>query len=107
MNKKQIIDISNLVGSDVILGLESTHSVLTSKNKIKRFKNCPRLYTLIVMPKIGCSSKYIYSKVEKFDKIKFAIPKKKMFNPEFLKEMSNSLEPIVLRKYPDLKKIKN
>ena len=106
-NKKQIIEISNLVGSDVILGLESTHSVLTSKNKIKRFKNCPRLYTLIVMPKIGCSSKYIYSKVKKFDKIKFAIPKKKMFNPEFLKEMSNSLEPIALSKYPDLKKIKN
>ena len=30
------------------------------------------------MPKIGCSSKYIYSKVKKFDKIKLnAIPKKK------------------------------
>ena len=37
-NKKQIIEISNLVGSDVILGLESTPSVLTSKIRLKDSK---------------------------------------------------------------------
>ena len=57
INKKQILEITNLIGSDVILGMETTNTILTSKNKIKRFKNCKRLYTLIVKPSFGCSTK--------------------------------------------------
>ena len=107
MNKKQLIEISSYVGSDVILGLDSTNTILTSNNKIKRYKNCKKLYTLIVKPNFGCSTKDIYSRVKKFDKIKFRNPSKKMFDCVFLKKMNNSLEKIVLNRYLTLKRIKS
>ena len=103
---KQIKNIARAIGSDVILGLSNTNTILTSKNEIKKFKNCNKLFTLIVKPKFGCSTKYIYSKVRRFDKAKFLNPKKKMFNIESLKKMKNSLEKIVMNKYPKMKKIK-
>ena len=71
------------MGSDVILGLKPQNSILTSKNKIKKFKDCKRLYTLIAKPSFGCSTKYIYSKVKKFDKAKFKKPSRKMFDIDF------------------------
>ena len=106
IKKKEINEISKLIGSDVILGLNSTNSILTSKNEIKRFTNFKKIYTLIVKPNFGCSTKDIYSKVRKFEKPKLNRPNKNMFNFDYLKKMNNSLELIVLSKYPKLKKIK-
>ena len=105
-NKKGLMAISKLVGSDVILGLNCTYSILTSTNKIRYFTNCKKFYTLIVKPNFGCSTKYIYSKVRKFNKSKINQPNKKMFSLNYLKKMSNSLEPIVLSKYDKLRRIK-
>ena len=106
VNRNQISEITSYVGSDVILGLNPFNSILTSKNKTKIFRNCKRLYTLIIKPSYGCSTEYIYSLVKKFDKAKFNKPTKKMFNPNFLKRMSNSLEKIAFKRYSSLKKIK-
>ena len=107
IDRKEILKITKYIGSDVILGLDSTNSILTSKNKIKRFRKCKRLYTLLVKPSFGCSTKRIYSYVKKFDQPKFNKPNKKMFDRVFLKKMSNSLEQIVLNKYSTLKRIKS
>ena len=107
IKKKQILEITKNIGSDVILGLESTNLILTSKNKIISFKNCKKLFTLIVKPNFGCSTKYIYSRVKKFDKIKFDKPNREMFKFDFLKTMQNSLEQIAFTKYSVLKKIKS
>ena len=107
IDRKELELISKLVGSDVILGLNLKNSILTSRNKIKYFSKHDKIYTLIVKPNYGCSTKEIYSDVKKFDKIKFKKPNKKMFNPDFLKKMKNSLEIIVLNKHSSLKKIKD
>ena len=107
LNSKQIFEVAEYVGSDVILGLDSTNSILTSKKKIKRYKNCKKLFTLVVKPSFGCSTKEIYSYVKKFDKPKFFNPKKKMFNLDYLRKTNNSLENIALKKYPVLNKIKS
>ena len=106
LNTKQILEITDYVGSDVILGLDSTYSVLTSKKKIKRYRNCKKLFTLVVKPSFGCSTKEIYSKVRKFRKPKLNKPSKKMFNLDYLKKMDNSLEAIAFSKYTKLKKLK-
>ena len=103
IKKRKIVEICNLIGSDVILGFNSKNSILTSKNQIKYFKNCKKFYTLVVKPNYGCSTKKIYSKVRKFSRPKLNQPKKHMFNPIFLKKMHNSLEPIVFSKYSSLK----
>ena len=107
INKKEILEIASFAGSDVILGLETCNSILTSKNLIKRFRNCKKMYTLVIKPRFGCSTKEIFSKVNKFDKIRFNRPSKRMFDTDFLKESQNSLEKIVINKHSILKRIRS
>ncbi len=107
INQKQIKVICKLVGSDVLLGLNSTNTIINYKNEIKRFNNQQKIYTLIIKPVIGCSTKRVYAKIRKFDKPKFTKPNKQMFNLQFLKKMTNSLEPIVFSMHRKLKNIKS
>ena len=107
IKKKEIVEISRLIGSDVILGLNSTNSILTSKNDIRYFKNIKNFNVLIVKPNFGCSTKEIYSRVKKFNKSKFKKPNKKMFEINFLKKTENQLESVAFSKYPKLKFIKS
>ena len=107
ISKKEIIIISNSIGSDVILGLRFINCVLTSKNKIRYFKSYKKIYTLIVKPNFGCSTKDIYSKVRKFDRSILNRPNIRMFDLNFLSKMQNSLEPIAFSKYPKLQAIKS
>ena len=106
ISKKTIIAISKSIGSDVILGLNFTNSILTSTNEIKLFRKSKIFYVLIVKPNFGCSTKKIYEKVKKFNKPKIRKPSKKMFDLNYLKKMDNSLEQIALSKYPKLRLIK-
>ena len=106
IDRNEIIKISNLVGSDTILGIDFKNSILTSNNSIKYFKKCKKIYTLIVKPNFGCSTKYIYSKVKKFNSPVIKKPNQSMFNLRFLKKLDNSLEHIALNKYSRLKTIK-
>jgi 4-diphosphocytidyl-2-C-methyl-D-erythritol kinase len=105
-SKKELISISKLIGSDVVLGLEFKNSILNGRNEIKRFKNCKRFYTLIIKPNFGCSTKEIYSKIQKFNNPKLNQPNKRMFDFNYLKKLDNSLEQIAFSKYPKLSKIK-
>ena len=106
ISKKDLFKISKKIGSDVVLGLNSTNSILNEKSKIKHFSNYKKLHVLIVKPDFGCSTKDIFSKVIKFDKPEFNKPKKEMFSLNYLKKKKNSLEPIAFSKYRKLKKIK-
>ena len=106
ISKKEIIKISKKIGSDVFLGLNSVNSIFNEKSQIKYFYNNKKFYTLIVKPNFGCSTKEIYSNVRKLNKPKFNNPNSKMFNLNYLKKMSNSLEPIAFSKYTKLRRIK-
>ena len=107
ISKTDLFKVSNLIGSDVILGLKNISSVLKSDNKIKYFTNCKKFYVLIVKPNFGCSTREIFSKVKEFQKAKFSRPSKKMFNLDYLKNTGNSLESIAFDKYGKLKTIKS
>ena len=107
ISQKKIKYISNLIGSDVILGLNSTNIVLSSNNIIRNFSKCPKFHTLLIRPDFGCSTKKIYLGVKKFTKSKFNNPRKFMFNPVFLSKQMNALESVAFSKYPKLKKIKS
>ena len=106
INRKELFEISKLIGSDVILGLNSINSILKANHKIRYFTNCVKFHTLIVKPNFGCSTKDVFSKVKKFNKEKFNQPSKKMFSIDYLRRMENNLEPIVFSRYPKLKSIK-
>ena len=107
ISQKQIQNISSLIGSDVILGINHSSAILKSDNVIKRFSNCPKFYTLLVRPNFGCSTKVIYSRVKKITNSKFNNPKKLMFNPEYLARQENALEVAAFSRYPKLKRIKS
>tara|TARA_Y100000389_G_scaffold145944_1_gene144542 strand:- start:7 stop:852 length:846 start_codon:yes stop_codon:yes gene_type:complete len=107
ISQKKIKYISNLIGSDVILGLNSSNIILSSNNIIKNFSKCPKFHTLLIRPDFGCSTKKIYLGVKKFTKSKFNNPRKFMFNTVFLSKQMNALESVAFSKYPKLKKIKS
>ncbi len=106
LNQIQIKKLCSLIGSDVILGIKFSNAILTSNNKIKKFRNLPKYYVLLVKPNFGCSTKKIYSDVKKFTKPKFNNPKIQMFSPKYLVCQNNALEKIAFLKYPRLKNIK-
>ena len=106
LSKNELIKLTNKIGSDVILGIKPTNTILSSNGKIKRFDKNIKLYALIVKPNFGCSTKYIYSKVKSFSKSQFNIPKSAMFRVEHLKTLNNDLEKIAFKKYSKLKEIK-
>jgi len=107
LKKNELTKFTKLIGSDVILGINPSNSILSSNGKIVKFKKKFIFYTLIVKPNFGCSTKYVFSKVKLFSKPKFNFPKKYMFNKNYLKNLNNDFEMIVFRKYPELKKIKS
>ena len=112
--KKKLINISeeklyricSSVGSDVILGMHSNNLILKSNSTIEEFLIKKNIFTLVVKPSFGCSTKKIYSRVKKFRKAKFNKPVKNMFDLGFLKKMNNDLELIALNKYPKLNTLK-
>tara|TARA_B100000686_G_C16050014_1_gene599472 strand:- start:38 stop:583 length:546 start_codon:yes stop_codon:yes gene_type:complete len=107
ITKRDIIKISNFVGSDVILGLDNRNSILKSNGKVQKTNNKLGLYLLVVKPKFGCSTKQIYEKVKKYSKTKI----KKEINTNFklsnLINSKNDLEKIVMKKYSILSKLKS
>ena len=107
INQKKILQITNLIGSDVILGINPTSTILSSNGAVKRFLKTSSFYTLLVRPNFGCSTKEIYSRVKKIANSKFNNPKKSMFNAEYLLRQENALERATFSRYPKLKKIKS
>jgi len=107
IKKNDLIKLTKIIGSDVILGIKPTNAILCSNGKIKKYKKRIKFYTLVVKPDFGCSTKYIYSKVRKFTKSQFNLPKQSMFKIDYLRDLNNDLEKIAFTKYPKLKKIKS
>tara|TARA_B110000261_G_scaffold7497_1_gene7627 strand:- start:14 stop:859 length:846 start_codon:yes stop_codon:yes gene_type:complete len=106
IKKIEVTKLTSLIGSDVILGINPTNTILSANGVMKKYNKVTKLYVLVVKPSFGCSTKYIYSKVKLFSKSQFSFPNQKMFEPKYLKTLNNDLEKITFKKYPKLKKIK-
>ena len=102
----EINKMANLIGSDVILGLEKKNSILFSDGNVLRVKNKLNLYTLLVKPNFGCSTKEIYSKIRSFSSKNLKRKKANYFKISIILNLKNDLEKIVLKKYPKLQKLK-
>ena len=107
LKKSELRKISNEIGSDVILGIKPSSAILLSNGDIKKYKNKIKFHILVTKPNFGCSTKYIYSKVNSFSKPQFNPPKQKLFEAKYLKNLDNDLEKVALNKYPELKIIKS
>jgi len=107
IKKDELKKISNEIGSDVILGIKPSSVILLSNGDIKKYKNKIKFHILVTKPNFGCSTKYIYSKVNSFSKPEFTLSKQKLFEAKYLKNLGNDLEKVALNKYPELKRIKS
>src|SRR6056300_555674 len=99
INQKKIIQISKLIGSDVILGINPKSAILSSNGIVKKFSKTSRFNILLIRPNFGCSTKKIYSGVKDFSK--------HIMNIKSLLKYKNDLEKIAFTKYPKLKILKS
>ena len=106
LSSREILKISSKIGSDVVIGLQKRASILYGNGHVKYLNNKINLYTLLVRPNFGCSTKTIYNHVKSFSKPVFKKNKRTVVNYNFLSNLRNDLEEPAFRKYPKLKKIK-
>ena len=106
ISSKEITKISSKIGSDVVLGLQKKTSVLYEDGNVKYLNSRINLYTVLVRPNFGCSTKNIYNHVKYFSKPVFKKNKRKTLSYKFLSNLRNDLEEPAFNKYPKLKKIK-
>ena len=106
LSKNQISDISNKVGSDVMLGINKKNSILRGDGKLIRYNKKIGFYVLIVKPKFGCSTKKIYNGINDFSKPMLTKKNKSLFNIKNLIYFKNDLEIVAFKKYPILLDIK-
>ena len=106
LNQKEILQICLKIGSDVPIGMQNKTSILYSNGKLKSLNKKLQLYTLLVRPNFGCSTKSIYREVKYFSRPIFKKNKKVNLNYKFLSNIKNDLEELAFNKYPVLKKIK-
>ena len=107
ISAKKVKEIAYEVGADVVLGLEKKNSILLKNGKTVRLNNKLNFYVLIAMPKFGCSTKNIFSRVMKFSKPMYFKRNKAFFKINNLVQSKNDLENIVFKKYSKIKNLKN
>ncbi len=105
MKEKQ--NLCSKIGSDVILGTDQKNLVLAYKNKIKKIKKNLKIFTLLIKPNFGCSTKNIYAQVRNYSKPQFSKIKSKNIKFNSLSKMKNDLELISLNMYPRLRKLRD
>ena len=106
LTNKQILEISNKLGSDVILGMEKKNTLLKGNGKLIRYKNKIGLYVVILKPRFGCSTEKIYRNIKNFSRPLLNKKNNSIFYISNLINLKNDLENVAFRKYPILFNIK-
>ena len=105
LSEAKLIQICNKIGSDVILGLKKKNSILFGNGKLIRSQAKLKLYTLILKPTFGCSTKFLYQGIKYYSKPVLK-KKSKIFSINTLSNLRNDLEIVAFKKYPILSRIK-
>ena len=106
ISEKKLAQICNKIGSDVILGLKKKNSILLGNGKLIRSQSKLKLYTLIVKPVFGCSTKALYKEIKHYSR-PLLNKNSKIFTINKLSNLSNDLEIVAFKKYPILRRIKD
>jgi len=110
ISKENLNYFSKILGSDLRLFFQSSQILQKNLTTIRSLKKKSRLHFIIVYPFFKCSTQEIYSQVNSYRVIK----KNNNYNlnsktkvVQLLKFRENSLEKIVIKKFPIIKKILN
>ena len=105
LSAKEILEITSKIGSDVILGVQNKSSINTDTGIFKISKK-NKLFTLLIWPNFGCSTKEIYKGVKFFSRPVLKKSKNIVLNNKIILTFKNDLEKAAFKKYPILKSIK-
>ena len=86
--------------------MNQKNSIIYRNRKLKIIKKNLNLFTLLVKPSYGCSTKDIYKGIKKFSSSNLKNIKKSNLNTKFIIKLNNDLEKSAFKKYPNLKKLK-
>ena len=106
LNQNKLLNLTSKIGSDVILGMSQKNFIIYNNNKLKIINKNIKLFTLLVKPNFGCSTKEIYKGVKNFSKPSLKNIKKNNLNKDFLSRLDNDLEIPAFNKYKKLSSIK-
>jgi len=106
LSKKNINNILKSVGSDVPLGMNLKNTIMLKTGKLTVKEKKLGLYTLVVKPNFGCSTKAIYSKTKVQTKPKYNNPKASFFSIKNIINSNNDLEKAAFKLNPKLKNLK-
>ena len=106
LSQKRMSSIMESIGSDVKLGMNFKNAIMSKTGKLTINQKKLGLYTLVVKPNFGCSTRSIYSKIKVQTKPKYNNPKSSFFSIKNIINSSNDLEKAAFKVNPKLKKLK-
>jgi 4-diphosphocytidyl-2-C-methyl-D-erythritol kinase len=107
LSSKERYNLCSQIGSDVILGIDQKNLIISYKKKITKIKKNLKMFTLMVKPNFGCSTKSIFKRVRRYSKPQLLKIRSKNIDFNLMSKMKNDLEPISLKKYPRLQKLRD
>ncbi len=104
---KERYDLCSKIGSDVILGIDQKNLIISYKKKTTKIKKNLKMFTLMVKPNFGCSTKSIFNRVKHYSKPQLSKIRSKNIDFNLLSKLKNDLEIISTKKYPRLEKLRD
>ena len=100
-------DLCSKIGSDVILGIDQKNLIISYKKKTTKIKKNLKMFTLMVKPNFGCSTKSIFNRVRHYSKPQLSKIRSKNIDFNLMSKLKNDLEIISTKKYPRLQKLRD
>ena len=104
---KERYDLCSKIGSDVILGIDQKNLIISYKKKTTKIKKNLKMFTLLVKPNFGCSTKSIFNRVRYYSKPQLSKIRSKNIDFNLMSKLKNDLEIISTKKYPRLQKLRD
>jgi len=104
---KERYDLCSKIGSDVILGVDQKNLIISYKKKTTKIKKNLKMFTLMVKPNFGCSTKSIFNRVRYYSKPQLSKIRSKNIDFNLMSKLKNDLESISTKKYPRLRKLRD
>ena len=104
---KERYNLCSKIGSDVILGIDQKNLIISFKKKTTKVKKNLKMFTLMVKPNFGCSTKSIFNRVRHYSKPQLSKIRSKNIDFNLMSKLKNDLEIISTKKYPRLQKLRD
>ena len=104
---KERYNLCSKIGSDVILGIDQKNLIISYKKKITKVKKNLKMFTLMIKPNFGCSTKSIFNRVRNYSKPQLLKIRSKNIDFNLISKLKNDLEIISIKKYPRLQRLRD